>query len=121
MSKRPYREIPEFYDYQIREHHTRPSTYWYGIKLSVLESRIPFHEYFPHSWNHVRWLDLSSCNVDDEQWRKFIEKAHNFRHLMYLNVKRNKIENIKKADIKRFRSLVTFEILRNNLSSTSVT
>ena len=72
MSKRSYKELTEFYSYRIKEYHNKKSTYWYGIKLSVLESRIPFHEFLPHSFRHVRWLDLSACNMDDEHWNKFI-------------------------------------------------
>ena len=120
MSKCHYRKIPEFYNYQVCRNNEDPETYWYGVKITVLESHIPFVEFLPYSWNHVRWLDLSSCNVDDELWSQFIASSRNFRSLMFINAYRNKIENIKKTDLEKFPFLVKFIVLRNKLTSDSI-
>lgn len=68
----------------------------------------------------MRLLDLSACNVDDNLWAKFIESAHNFKHLMLLNVRRNKIVNVKRADIEKFEHLSLFDIMRNDLSTGAI-
>ena len=120
MSKRNYTEIPEFYNYKVCKNNDDPDIYWYGVKLSILESRIPFVEFLPYSWNHVRWLDFSSSNVDDALWRQFIDSAHNFRSLMFINAYRNKIENIKRVDLEKFPCLVKFVVLRNKLTKESI-
>ena len=120
MSKRNYREIPEFYNYQVCKNNDDPEIFWYGVRISMLESHIPFSEFLPYSWNHVRWLDLSSCNIDDALWQKFIENSHNFKSLMFINAYRNKIETIKKSDLENFPFLVKFVVLRNKLSKESI-
>lgn len=120
MSKRDYKEIPQFYNYKVCKRNDDADIYWYGVKLSILESRIPFNEFLPYSWNHVRWLDFSSSNVDDAMWRQFIDNSHNFRSLMFINAYRNKIENIKKSDLEKFPCLVKLLVLRNKLTKDSI-
>jgi len=63
---------------------------------------------------------LSSCNVDDALWQRFVESVNNFGSLMYINANRNKIENIKKSDLEKFTNLVKFSIQRNKLSHESL-
>ncbi len=99
MSKRKYTEIPEFYNYRVCCNNDEPETYWFGVHVSVLESRIPFYDYLSHSWNHIRWLDFSACGVGDELWRQFIKNSDNFRSLMFINANRNDIETVKKEDL----------------------
>ena len=120
MSKRKYTEIPEFYNYRVRRNNYDSETYWFGVHVSVNESQIPFNEYFTHSWNHVRWLDVSACRIGDSLWRQFIESASNFRSLMFIEAERNNIETVKKEDLEEFGGLVNFSIGRNKLKKESV-
>lgn len=116
MSKRKYRSLPLFYDYKFIPQNDDPHTYWFGVRIRVLESKIPFVEYLTYSWNHVRILDLSACNVDDEIWQRFLQNSNHFTELMYIDVSRNNITTVKKADLEKFPRLVRFLINRNRLT-----
>ena len=67
----------------------------------------------------MRILDLSACNVDDELWQKFIKSSSNFMSLTFINLDRNNITTIKKADLEKFFGLKRVSINRNKLSDES--
>lgn len=67
----------------------------------------------------MRILDLSACNIDDELWQKFIGSSSNFRGLTFINLNRNSITTIKKADLENFLGLKRVSINENNLTEES--
>ncbi len=106
-----------FYTYALLQSTHQSQGLECGIRLDVLESKIPFDDYLKYSWNQLKSLNISACNIDDELWQRFIQSSDKFQLLVEMDLSRNSITTLKKTDLEKFPRLKNVSIRRNNLTN----